>query len=252
VTKNPRVPKFKHFAKPYGDKITELISDENFRERIKSLREKWEIVPNSNPDEFWRSLVGRDNPQSEDYLDQYDNEQTAHQLFKSDLQKLCANWGLATDNWWVMLHLIINLDFKYPQRVLVKLPMPRDMGRIDAVERDGHLYLDVTWSAKEDVEEFWDVVQNWQRVQRSHYIKTGFLPDLLVNIKPGRPAGIDDELAIQCAHWKEEGKIYKEIRELVRQQYGIEWALIKDSYGNPNMCPTARNFVNRGKKLLGL
>ena len=75
------------------------------------------------------------------------------------------------------------------------------------------------------------------------------LPNLLKDIKPGRPER-DEEVAIQCARWNNERKTYKEIRELMKKEYGLEWALAEDSYENLSMCTTAKNYVKRGRQLL--
>ena len=249
MTDKPRMPrgqKFPHFGKPYVQWLIRLLKNPQFQERLATFRKKWGIQAGGDPIEAWHLLVEKGNLGDDEYADKWDH-------LNEDLADLASNGGFGPDNWSVPFYLSLYPSPEALTANLERIRVPRDMGRIDIVERQRHLYLDVTWATKEDVDQHWSAVLQWQETTGRDYVKKGLLPDLLRDIKPGRPVR-DDDIAIQCARWKGAGKTFKQIRELVKQEYGLEWALTESSLNRSGAvcytCPTAKNYVKRGRQLL--
>jgi hypothetical protein len=182
----PAGQKFNHFGKPYAERLVQLCKNRQFQGRLAALREKWGIEEGHDPERVWKSIVEKDNPQEGDYLDKYERGQTHHQLFKKDLAELASEVGLGRDNWWVLPYVLVSSTSEASTAASGGMPTPRDLRRIDAVEHESHLYLDVTWAGKEDIEEFWGVVKRWQETRRPDHVTKGRLPNQSKNTRPGR------------------------------------------------------------------
>jgi len=185
--RKPKDRKFNHFGKPYVERLVQLRQNRQFQDRLAALKEKWEIEEGRNPEQIWKSIAEKDNPQEDDYLDRYERGRTHHQLFQKDMETLACEIGLGRDNWWVIPYILVAPTYEASTAALRRIPTPRDLTRVDAVEYERHLYLDVTWAAKEEIENFWSVVEQWQETSRPDYVKKGLLPDQSKNRKPRRP-----------------------------------------------------------------
>jgi hypothetical protein len=268
-----------HVAKPYIRELVRLCRDPRFKQRAADLRVKWkitELLPDfdSFSNSFWKPLCEKD-AEHPDYIEKYEGKQCLHQMFAIDVENLYQDLlgefalpgGSEACTSSVGVHEVgilasvmtivscVDLDDVTEETLKpLGIGMPWRASRIDLIlggepAQEWHLYLDVTWAGKEDLDWIWKVVQHWQKSTRPLYIRRRQLPDLLKDIKPGRPVR-DDDIAIRCARWKQQRKTYKEIKALVEAEYSLDWALAEDSYGNLSTCPTAVNYVKRGRELL--
>jgi hypothetical protein len=247
--------KVTHLAKPALSYFRSLFSDTEFKQQIEALRVKWEIeVPVKSieeADKYWRNLCTLDFKE-EDYIDKYERGETRSQLLKQDLEQLCEtpNIKLPPDTWHVLYSILLCFDLEIvTDNDIFQLPLPPSLARISIAPstfnpiQENHLYLDVTFASKEDIDKIWPNVSLWQRKVRPHSIKRGYLPDLLKDIKDGRPA-IPDDICLQCVKLKEQGLTYLKIGE----KYG--WRIQLDAYMKRPRCRTAEEAVKKGRKLL--
>lgn len=246
----------KHSTKPALKKLLKLCSDEHFKGRIEKLRGKWRIDKLSTAFEeanmFWRQLCKVDAKQT-DYHERYDEGKTEHQRLQQDLEALCedSNVRLPKEMWITMFQILLCFDFdNITEENFLELPVDPSLVRISCSPsylnpiQDYHLYLDVTFASTQDVSEIWGVVQYWQENIRPTHIERGVLPDLLQDIKSGRPYGINEQCALEVAELKYDKKwTWAEIGS----KYG--WPLQYDSHENLNQCSTARSYAKRGLEL---
>jgi hypothetical protein len=244
----------KHYAKPMSLKLSKLCADKGFRKKINQLREKWGInKPVQSLDEankFWLSICEADRKKPNYHKKWYEGE-TRDRRLKQDLEDLCKDADLAPDMWFVLYHILLCFDLdKVTEQDILQLPLHPSLARVSIVRggfehiQDNHLYLDVTFASTKDALEIWSQVRYWQENIRPAYIEEGVLPDLLKDIKNGRPYGINEELALEVARLKhDENRTWAEIG----RKY--DWPLQKDSYGNKNQCSTARYYAKRGVEL---
>jgi len=246
--------KISHSSKPAFLKLSKLCSDLKFKETIEELRAKWGINESAQSSDeankFWQSLCEADRKEP-NYHEKWYEGKTRDKRLKHDLEEQCKDAGLVPDMWLALYHILLcfNLDNVTEQDIL-KLYLHPSLERVSIIRggldytQDDHLYLDVTFASTQDILEIWSQIYYWQENIRPSYIEAGRLSDLLVDIKDGRPYGINEEWALEVARLKyEEKRTWAEIGK----KYG--WRLQRDSYGKLNQCSTARYYAKRGIEL---
>lgn len=251
-----------HFTKPARQRLLRLCKDTKFKLRVNEVRRKWKIPTlaksSDEANKFWQALCEADR-NDPDYHKKYDNGQTKAQQFRQDLEMLCQDPALGLppdpDMWLVMFHIVMCFDLdNVTEEDILTLPLPPSLARVSIVPKDNRLYLDVTFAAKKDIAEIWGQVEYWQNNIRPYLIseinaspllkKRQLLPDLLEDIKRGRPSGTKEELALEVARlWYDEGWRDKEFN----REFG--WKLSPDSYGNLTRCGRARYWAKQGLDL---
>jgi hypothetical protein len=246
----------KHLSKPIILKLLKLCSETKFRKRIKQLRARWQIselaksIDEAN--QFWQSICQSDRGKR-GYHDRWYDGKTADRKLKEELEKICQDpdVDLPLEMWVTVYYILlcINLDDISEER-LIELPAHPSLLRISFSPsylnpiQDYHLYVDVTFASTQDVREVWQDIRYWQENIRPKYIEEGLLPDLLKDIKNGRPYGINESRALEVAKLKyDKGWTWAKIGKK------FNWPLQEDSYGNLNQCSTARYYAKRGLEL---
>jgi len=247
--------KIAHPAKPALSYFLKLCSNAEFKRQIESLRSKWGIESRSisfeAANKHWLSLCKLDI-EDEDYEDKYLIGKTRCQMLEHDLVQLCKapNVKLSFDMWHVLYTILLCFDLdNMTEDDIFGLPLPPSLARISIAPtafnplNEHHLYLDVTFASLQDVPTQWPVVREWQRKLRPLFIKKGYLPNQLKDIRPGAPP-VSDDVCRKCAKLHKEKMSYRKIGEL----YG--WPIQRNVYGKRARCRTAEEVVKRGNKLL--
>lgn len=257
----------KHFTKPAMQILLELCHNPEFIQKVSEFRKSWNIIKLvksfDESNEFWRDLCEADRNDL-DYHNKWYDGKTQDRLFMRNLEALCQDpaFGLPPDP---AMHLVLfyiilcfNLDSVTKEDILT-LPLPPSLARVSTIRMNNRLYLDVTFATRKDVAEIWPQVKYWQENVRPFLqkeINAGLLlrkrqllPDLLKDIKPGRPATVPEDICLECVRLREEGWTYPSIGK------HFKWPLQKSGYTSQgkhvirNRCRTAEEVVKRGKKL---
>lgn len=223
----------KHSTKPARQKLLKLCHNPEFKRRVGEVKENWRICTLAGywyeANKFWLDLsVAKRNE------------------LKQELVALCQDYDLPPAMWNELLDLVVCFDLdKVTENDINALGLhPFMPSRIRITSKEnGRLYLDVTFATWQDVRETWEEVERWQKTVRPFLIEQGTLPDLLEDIKPGRPS-ISGDICREATRLKdEEGWTYIKIAQ------HFHFPIQEDAYGKRTQSRTAQEAVKRGRQL---
>jgi hypothetical protein len=249
--------KVKHFAKPVFLKLSNLCANKSFQKKINQLREKWGINDLAKSFEeankFWQSLCEADRKKS-NYHEKWYEGKTRDRRLKQDLEDSCRVYNIALDMWFVLYYILLcfNLD-KVTEQDILQLPLHPSLARVAIAPynlnpfQDNHLYLNVTFATRKDIEEIWPLVLYWQKNIRPSHIKNGLLPNLLEDINTGRTP-VSEYTCLECAELKDKGWTYRQIGKHFEWPLQVS-ALNRHGKETKSRCRTAEEAVRRGRQL---
>lgn len=240
-----------------------MCKDPAFQQGVNDLRDKWGISKltgsGDEADKLWNDLCEADSRDPE-YHRKYENEQTQAQIFKHDLETLYPKLPSDQNVWLLMYEIVMRINLNVvTESDLMGLPLLSSIARISILRQNNRLYLDVTFATLKDVQEIWRQVTSWQDKVRPFLIKEidggpllkkrQLLPNLLKDIKQGRPAKLTDEVCRKAARLKDKEKwTYPQIGKF------FDWACQESAFNKAgkvtrSRCRTAEEAVKRGRKL---
>jgi hypothetical protein len=246
-------PMSKHLEKPAKQKLFKLCRDPRFKERVRQIRTRRRMHSLTSLPSQRRKLLealGKFTQEDWNYQDIQQDLNTQKQPLIREIRQLCADFNLPTDAWFLIFSIILCFDLENVKiEDFENLGMHPSIARIDTLyglelRKRHHLYLDVTFASMEDIREIWPNVLEWQKDIRPRLIDEAKLPNLLDELKSGRPS-ISDYVCRECARLKDE-------RRWTYNQLGKHFGfpLQTNAYGKRTQCRTAQIAVKRGRELI--